>query len=173
MKGRLFYCLVTMLCGLIITGAGLSVYFVTNTDRRDVVRVELKEAETERITFDARGLLPGQDVGYGISLHTNLSETSDVLIAFEEAPQTAGGLKDFVWVRLVRDGKTFYEAPLASAFAQEAILLEQDITSGETISLEVIYYMPKEIGNEAQGLDGRFTLSVCASNEGGTAYEQS
>ncbi|MBE6655512.1 MAG: hypothetical protein E7609_01410 [Ruminococcaceae bacterium] len=172
MKGRLFYCIVITLCSLIITGAGLSVYFVTNTDRRDVVRVELNDEETERITFNAEGLLPGREVGYDISLHTNLSGTSSVSIGFEEETQTAGGLRDFVWVRLVNEGRTLYEATLTDALTSGSVTLEEDLASGETITLGVLYYMPREIGNEAQGLDAEFTLSVCASNEGESANEQ-
>ena len=165
MKGSFVNAALAALCVLILLGLGLSAYFIANTDRHDVVCVELDEGEKEVITFDSLALLPGEEETYKISLYTSVVGDSDVSLEFSEDTSVEGNLKDFLFVRLIVDGETLYDELLSSVLARGAITVDGKLSEDTPFEFSLTYYLPEETGNEVQGATAAFTLSVWASNK--------
>ena len=54
---------------------------------------------------------------------------------------------------------------LATAFEGEGIDLHVDLTRAKHQELIITYYMPLEVGNEAQNAEAIFDLLITATNE--------
>jgi ribonuclease-3 len=54
---------------------------------------------------------------------------------------------------------------LADAFESDAIVLPVDFSQNRNTELTVTYYMPSEVGNEAENAEAIFDLRIVASNE--------
>lgn len=70
-----------------------------------------------------------------------------------------GGMKNFVNVTVVCEGATVYEGSLVDLLDnQEVISFEGELHADEPLVVTVIYDMPYEVGNEAQGTYSDFDI---------------
>jgi hypothetical protein len=75
-----------------------------------------------------------------------------------------GTLGDFARVKLLSHGNELYDKLLSEAFDGEAIELEVDLKNHINSELQVVYYLPSDVGNEAKGAEAFFELLVSHKN---------
>lgn len=167
MFGKLFNGVTILLCALIITGAGLSAYFISNTDRREVVHLELEEGSEETLSFEDLALLPGEETSYIVSLSGDVSGVGEVTVNFkpdEEALTEEGRLADYLYARVTVGEEVICDALLSTLLAGDPFVFQNDFSTLERLDLNVTYYILKDVGNEVQGASASFYLAVRVDN---------
>ena len=148
---------------LIILGVALMGYMLATEDERNVIELKLKDGATEAIQFESVRLLPGQECEYIISLDSERSEQYDLALDLVETEE--GELGKFAYVKIMAGDEVLYDELLADAFEAEPIVFPVDFTKDKNTELNVIYYLPLDVGNEAQRAEAVFDLLITASNE--------
>lgn len=151
-----------VMCVTILAGVALSVYFLVADDH--IIQIDIVPDETKEIRFEELYLRPGESSAYTLSLRSELTEEYLLTLRFEDR-DTALTLKEYAYVRVEKDGAVLCDILLAEMFEQQTVELAVDFTDGGINDVKVIYYMPADVGNEAQRTEADFTLLVTATNE--------
>lgn len=167
MHGRLFNSAIIALCMLIIVGACLSAYFVTHLDRREIVHIALDEETEETVSFEDLSLIPGEKTSYTVSIYGDVKGECDVFLSFRAdtaVMEEKNTLDEFLYVQIAEGDSILYDEPLEGLINNGSLILKKLLEPNEKVDLTVCYYLPSDIGNEAQGAKTSITLAVRASN---------
>ena len=154
--GIIFMSAMTLI-GVVIIGVSKTVQPENGT-----VEVNVENGKTTTIEFEDLCLLPGEQSEYTVKLNRRSDKAYQLTLKFNQGEES--GLAEYAYVRIERYGKVIYDELLKNAFAQEPMVLDIDL-SQETQDLTVVYYLPLEVGNEAQKAVAEFSLQITASNE--------
>ncbi len=149
-----------IVCCIAFTG-----YMVANAEHveNDIINVELHDGVTKEVVFKKLNLAPGESCGYTLVLEREEVVAYDVTFAFEESEDLK--LKNYVYVKMEANGIVFYDKLLADAFEEELINLHVDPADTGSGDIKITYYLPKDVGNEAQKAKSTFKLLVTAMSE--------
>lgn len=151
-----------VLCVMALVGVALTAYFLSAA--KNVIKVGIEPDKTQTVEFEHLGLHPGESCEYIISLSSEYSEEYRLELKFKDrAPELT--LKDYACVRIERDGEILCDEVLATAFELDCITLGVDFSHGARNEIKIIFYMPEEIGNEAQDAEADFELLITATDE--------
>ena len=150
-------------CALSLIGCILVSWVLATEDERNLIDVRLHNDQTKEIYFESLGLVPGESCEYTINLKNTNAKKYDLRFDFVEIED--GGLKNFARVKIFSDGEVLYDNLLLSAFDKTDLIFPVDFKEGKNTKLQIVYYMPVEIGNEAKQTDALFKLLLTASNE--------
>lgn len=148
---------------LIVLGVVLTAWAWATKDERNVIEVHLCDGEMQAVKFENLCLIPGEECEYTLRLKSDGVNQCDLKIDFVETKERT--LKNFAYVRLESDGKVICDDLMANIFDGEALSLAADFESADFIELTVKYYLPLDVGNEAQNAEAIFELQLTASNE--------
>lgn len=151
-----------VMCAVILLGVALTIYFLTAD--KHVIKVSIEPDETKAIRFEELYLRPGESCEYTLLLSSEYTEKYQLTLRFEDE-NTKLTLKDYAYIRMERDGEVLCDTRLSEIFEQQTIELAVDFTDGESNDIGIIYYMPEDVGNEAQNAEAEFKLLVTATNE--------
>ena len=149
---------------MILLGVALTVYVCQTAQDRKMICITLEKDQTQTVEFETLELSPGEECEYTISLEKGKTESCEVAFLFEEAGSAT--IAKYTYVRIEMNGEVLYEQKLSESFSDEAITFGCDFSEQESYEVTVIYYMPKDIGNEAQNAQADFVLNITASNMG-------
>ncbi|MBR2466749.1 MAG: hypothetical protein IKB38_07480 [Clostridia bacterium] len=162
-KSNLMRIILVVASVLIVFGVVLTAWSWATRDERNVIEVRLRDRETQTVKFENLCLLPGEECEYTLKLEPDGIEQCDLKIDFIETKERT--LKNFAYVRIEADGTVIFDDLMARAFDGEPIILPVDFDSGKNAELTVTYYLPLDVGNEAQSAEAIFELQLTASNE--------
>ena len=126
----------------------------------DIINVEVREGIKKEVVFKKLDLAPGDSCDYTILLDREENVSYEVSFQFQEMKEL--DLKKYVYVKLETHDVVFYEGLLADAFEDEAVTIHIDHTKDKCDEIKVTYYLPEEVGNEAQSAKSEFMLLVTA-----------
>lgn len=147
---------------LILLGAVL-VALAYRPQSAEVIRVSIRENEVQTVEFENLCLLPGESCAYSISLRSKKGQEGDLMLQLVEIEDK--NLKHFAYVRLESQGEILCDQLVADAFADETMVLPVDFSEKRYTDLIVTFYMPSEVGNEAENAEAIFELQIVVSNE--------
>lgn len=151
-----------VMCVMALVGVALTAYFLSAA--KNVIKVEIEPDKTQAVEFEHLGLHPGESCEYILRLSSEYSEEYRLELKFKDrAPELT--LKDYACVRIERDGETVCDEVLATAFELDCITLGIDFSHGAKNEITIVFYMPEEIGNEAQDAEADFELLITATDE--------
>ena len=145
-----------------LTAVAISGWMLATRDDREVVHVDL-DGQIDPIGFENLCLIPGESCSYTFRLDGSVAKEYDVHLCFEEREEKT--LKNFAFVRIESNGQVLCDELMATAFAGEGIDLHVDLSEAKYQELTITYYMPLEVGNEAQNAEAIFDLVITAVNE--------
>ena len=152
-----------LIVALLVLGAMacMLIAFTANAreDFPESVKVK-RNGETQEV-FAVRDLklTPSESKEYEIDLVCDASGAYDIALEYQE--QHDGGMKRYVDVTVQANGETVYEGKLAKLLdGGEKIELQGTLYAQEPLVLKIIYTMPYETGNEAQGTSADFDLCL-------------
>ena len=94
---------------------------------------------------------------------TKTEESEEVEKAEEGSEETENlDLKKYVYIKMEICGKVFYEKLLADAFEEKTFTMHIDHKTPDDDDITVTYYLPENVGNEAQKAQSTFKLLVTA-----------
>lgn len=150
-------------CILILIAVTLTGWMLATEDERNVIVVELVKGETECIEFDSLALVPGEECGYTVRFKKAVGNEYTVTMDFTETEEKT--LKNFARVKIISSGEVIYDELLATAFEDENLILPINFAEKKNTELDIVYYLPVDIGNEAKNAEAIFELYISASNE--------
>jgi len=162
-KGLIMRIGVIALSVVMMVGVGIMLYTNVTEDDRNVIDIPLGEGDTKKITFESLALVPGEQCSYDIELDHEVQKQYDLILDFYEIEEKS--LKDSARVRIESGGVPIYDELLATAFEDENIKFPVDFDKDMNTAFKVTYYMPLEVGNEAQGAEALFELRLTATSE--------
>ena len=148
---------------LIIIGLILMWCAMAGGNNRNVIKLSIEDGIEQSITFEDLSMLPGESCAYTLRLSSKYADKYDLYLNFTELEEKT--LKEFVYVRIESGDEILYEQMLKDAFTDDAICFSVDFSEARNTELNFIYYMPIEVGNEAQNAEAIFELLITASNE--------
>ena len=132
---------------------------------------KVKEDFSENITVSADGvteetlsvrdlkLVPAESKEYSVNLVCEASGNFCIYLNCEEKED--GGMKPFVEVTVKANGEAVYEGTLAELIdSGKTVEFEGELKSTEPLVVTIVYEMPREIGNEAQGTYSDFDIHL-------------
>ena len=147
-----------IMIGIIIFECILAIK-IYNSRRSGNIIVEIEEGETSVVEFEKLGLVPGQSVEYKLSLSTKDGPTNGIYLNFSETEDSP--LKDFVKAKITINDVVICDDLLVDLFDESNILYEIDIYNSDC-DIVIVYYMPAEVGNEAENAEAWFDLLITA-----------
>lgn len=115
----------------------------------------------ETLEFSANGLHPGETRAYTLNLKSVITDRYIISFAFEETKD--GELKNYIDVILTY-GDEKYECKLADLLDGQTLSFENvAIEADETAVITITYYMPEDVGNEAQKTTADFDIILTAT----------
>ena len=154
--------IMVILSVLSLVAVGITGWMLKTREEREVVRVDL-DGQIDPIGFENLCLIPGESCSYTFRLKGDVAKEYDVHLRFEETEEKT--LKNFAFVRIETNGQVLCDELLATAFEGEGIELHVDLSQAKQQDLIITYYMPLEVGNEAQNAEAIFDLLITATNE--------
>lgn len=151
-----------ILSAMLLIGVGMTGWMLGTRDDREVVRIDL-DGQIDPIGFENLCLIPGESCSYTFRLKGDVAKEYDVHLRFEETEEKT--LKNFAFVRIETNGTVLCDELMATAFEGEGIELHVDLSQAKQQDLIITYYMPLEVGNEAQNAEAIFDLLITATNE--------
>ena len=149
---------------LIIVGVLLMMYVMAVTEDREIIKVDLSSNRDQKVVFETLALIPGQSCEYNVAFASKPAKKYDIQLDFDENIEKT--LKDFAYVRIeTSSGEVIVDDLLATVFEAEPIALCVDFEEEKNTELNIKYYLPLSVGNEAQGAEALFELNIIASNE--------
>lgn len=152
---------------MIIIGVGLMIWAMWNEQEVNVIDVRLSDGASAPVEFNDLSMLPGDSTDYTIRFSSYSSDQYHVTLDFleDEDDKASNTLKHFVKVRIDVDGKTVCDDLLKNAIDGKVIDFPVDVGKGVNTKVQVTYYLPDDVGNEAKGAKADFKLHIHASNE--------
>ena len=156
--------LAVVLSVLILGGAALWSYLTVTEEERNAMKVHLEEGKTQTVEFESLCLVPGESCEYKLSLDGGRADHYDVIFDFVELKE--GTLKNFARARIECKGEALQDLLLAELLEKDkTVTIPIDFDKKKNTELTIVYYMPLEVGNEAQNAEALFELRLTASNE--------
>ena len=160
MKDILSSIAIGVMVGIIIFEVIFAIGLFRDPNGDGSIQVEVEDGEASVVEFEKLGLLPGQSVEYTLYLSSSDGPTKTVHFDFHETADSP--LADYVYVKMLFEGEEICDALLADVMTDLPIAFETDLSSGDQREVTVIYYMPEEVGNEAEGAEAWFDLYITA-----------
>lgn len=160
MKKRSIYILIASLLMLGIMAVMLIVFLgKAKEDFPDSITVSENGVTESVMTVRDLKLNPTESKEYSINLVCEASGSYYVTLDYEE--KADGGMKPFVDVTVKLDGQVIYEGQLLSLLdGDELIGFEAELHRKNPVKISVVYTMPYEVGNEAQGTYSDFDIII-------------
>ena len=156
-RGKLMRIILAVIAALILVGVVLMAWSWWTRNNRQVIRIDLDD-RIEPVAFENLCLIPGDSCTYTIRLTGDAAKKYDLHLSFEETQEK--NLKNFACIRIESNGQVLCDELMATVFAGEGIDLSVALNRGQQQDLIITYYMPIEVGNEAQNAEAFFDLLV-------------
>ena len=146
----------------IIIGVVL-IYTLYNEDDRDVIRINVDNQESKTISFENLAMAPGEETGYTFMFdQVDLAEY-DVVLQFKKTEKTVPC--DFIYVRISVDGEVMHDKSLGEFLDKDPVFFHINPIKNKSREVNVTYYIPLDVGNEAQDVEVYFDLIVTATSQ--------
>lgn len=148
----------------VLGGAALWTYLTVTEEERSAIEVHLEEGKTETVSFENLCLIPGERCEYELALDGGRAKQYKVAFDFVEIKE--GTLKNYACARIESKTGVLYDGLLAPLLEENGTLkVSVDFEEEVNTDLKIIYYLPIEVGNEAQNAEALFELHLTASNK--------
>lgn len=148
---------------LILIGVALTTYMMTTPNQRNVINVHIENGKTQAIKFEDLCLIPGEECEYTILLDSVAASNYDLMFDFHETEEKT--LKNYAYARIEINDEVICDQLLATLFDGDDMTLPVDLTEDKKTAIKIVYYLPEDVGNEAQNAEAIFELLITASNE--------
>ncbi len=131
------------------------------SDFTEEITVEINGATTSVLKIGELNLKPGEDREYAVKLKSRADGEYKIGLNFAET--TDGGLKGFIDTEITCGGETYTKTLLELLSGEEEIAFICPLKGDVATRIFIHYYMPIEVGNEAQGAVADFDVVLTAT----------
>ena len=157
-KNKIFGWLFGILSILLIFGLALFIIMLLNSNHRNnIFEVKIESGQNKIVEFKSLAIIPGEEYGYTLKLKADITAYYDLTFKFEE--NEVSHLKNFLFIKIILDNEEIYNKQFKECL-NEQINLSYQLYDDKYVDFKIVYYMPKEIGNEAAGTKSSFELKL-------------
>ena len=106
-------------------------------------------------------IVPGYKNEYHLKVTADKPGEYDLTFSFREQGNTESDLKDNLYILIEHDGKVYCDAKLSELYEGGPVMRLQ-LKRLVAQDVKVVYYIPKEVGNEIKGDTADFGLFITA-----------
>ena len=139
------------------------IYTLYQKDDRDVIRINVDHEESKTISFENLAMVPGEETGYTFTFDQVDIADYDVVLQFKKTEKTVPC--DFIYVRISIDGEILHDKSLGELLDKDPIFFHVTPIKDRSREVNVVYYIPLDVGNEAQDVEVYFDLVVTATSQ--------
>ena len=150
---------------LIIAICCIGIYYVTRDDRPNVIHIKFEDAEDKVVEFNSLMIAPGEEHEFILSMTSEIEDEFSFAMKFLETDGLI--LKDYVYIRVVKDDKVICDKLLAELFKGDVVRFNGLLNKKAPCEISVFFYMDKSVGNEVENTSSDFDLLISISNEEG------
>ena len=161
MRPNIMRIILAGICILILIGVVLMTWMLLASD--DIIELKLKKGQTSVVEFENLCLIPGQQYEYNAFLESDRRSDFILYLDFNELEDKT--LKHFAHARIEINGEEICDELLVNLFEGEALATKVDFSATKLVELKIVYYLPDEVGNEAQEAEALFKLNLTIDNE--------
>lgn len=163
--------LMIALCVLILVGTGITAYSLLNpTKGTTMIRLDLTEGAGGKIvTFSDLTMIPGESSKYCLLLSSEVEDEFEITLHFSEIDDKL--LKEFAYVRIENGDELLCDKRLSEVLLGEPLTCTRKLSNKTEADIRITYYLPEDVGNEAQGTAAEFELMITASNDEVSVYD--
>lgn len=147
---------------------GIGFFFYVRTAQNDFskeITVEINGTTTSLLKIGELNLKPGEDCEYNVNLKSKA--TGDYKISLDFTEITYSELKNFINVEIiVRDDEIYTKTLSELLDGEENTEFICSLKGDVATRIHIRYYMPQEVGNEAQGKVADFNVVLTATCTG-------
>lgn len=110
------------------------------------------------ITISNLNIEPGTSKTSFIKFKCQVAGNYNIKLDLEE--KGIGYLKKYLTITIKKDGKIYYQDSLEDALKNNDIYVTKEFAKDEEVQLDIIYTMPLDVGNEAQGSSVDFDIKI-------------
>lgn len=162
-KKKLMQIGVIVLSIMILIGIALSIYLHTASKRKNIININIDGNETKNVEFKNLSMVPGEKIEYIINLKSEVVKECKVTLRFQEIEEQ--NLKNYVYVQIETNDEKISEQLLKNLLEDKEIVIPVDFTKEKKKEIKISYYLPEEVGNEAQNAEASFELLITTTNE--------
>lgn len=129
---------------------------------RNIIKIDIAEEGTKVVTFDDFSILPGAESEYTFMFNEVDVTGYDVSMQFKTEADYSS--YNFIHVRIIVDGEVLHDKPLNEMFALETVFLYIKPHIKRDVEAKVVYYVPLDVGNEAENAQLSFDVVVTATS---------
>lgn len=146
-----------LLCGCVL------VYIAAESNYGNIIDINIEDGECEKVEFKKIFILPGESCSYMLRLNMKAHGKYSLHLDFDMVD--SHNLEKYVNVKVLVDGRTLCDTPLSELLSEDNRGIDYLMSSWLPENVEIVYYIPEEVGNEAQGAYTTFDLNVTAALE--------
>ena len=161
LKNKALQILAFAICVFMLIGVWLGYNWLRNPD--DVLEIKLSNGYTQSVDFGDMSLIPGESRKYELNLTTTISGEKDIEFAFEKFGESE--LAKFVYWEITIDDKVVCDKRLDMLTDGRSFVYTANTRIGQPLRVDVRYYMPLSVSNDAQGVSADIVLNITATNE--------
>lgn len=163
MRGKIMSGILTFLSLFILLGVVLTAVMLFNIDNRDIIDVKISENGEETVKFESLSMVPGKETEYTVLLYSEIEGKCRVSLTFEKGEKCE--LENYVYAVVEAETGVVCDMLLAELFEAGEICFDCEFVGKEPAEVNITYYMPENVGNEAQDSEAAFELVISVSNE--------
>lgn len=115
------------------------------------------------ISINDLSLEPGNSKRSKIELECISTNKYKLTLLFQE--KETGMLKDYLDVEVYYNNDLIHKDNLNTMFNSDGVSIIDDFYSGSNYEIKIIYILPNDIGNEAQGAKTKFDIEILIEQE--------
>lgn len=155
---------VLILALIVFALIGLFFFFYVKSaqaDYRDEATIELNGTTTKTLKVNFAAFKPGEHYEYAVNLKCKAEGDYNVELEFEQTLD--GGLKDYLSVEIACGDETYRNTLSAMLDGGEKTRFGCSLSAEAVTKILFRFYMPVDVGNEAQGKVADFNVILTAS----------
>lgn len=115
------------------------------------------------ISINDLNLQPGSSKSSIIELECINTNSYKITLIFQETE--AGSLKNYLDVEIFYNNKLIYKDKLSKLLSCDDVFINDEFSKNDVDEVTIIYMLPQEIGNEAQGTITKFDIKILIEQE--------
>lgn len=155
--------LLVILSCLILIGVILMTIIVTNLGNRQLIRIDIGDPGDDVVEFENLGMIPGQRCHYVLSFESVNAQQHHIKLTFAEKDDQT--LKKYAYAKITMGDQVVYEDLLENLFKKKELEFDVELVNGQSRDVEIAYYLPESVGNEAQNAETTFDLLITTNNK--------
>ena len=131
------------------------------SDYRDEATIEINGTTTKTLKVNFPAFKPGEHYDYAVNLKCKAEGEYNVELEFSQTLD--GGLKDYLSVEITCGDETYRNTLGVMLDGEEKPRFSRSLSADAVTKILFRFYMPVEVGNEAQGKVADFNVILTAS----------